>query len=64
MPEHDPDMELNGLAYTVPTWSSAINRAREKTDMAAASYEAKRNLSNSLHGLLEQINITLEVIGQ
>lgn len=64
MPVHDPDMELNGLAYTVPTWTSAIKRACEKTDMMAASLGAKKNLSNSLSGLLDQINITLEVIGE
>lgn len=63
MPAFDPDMEIRGLALTIPTWMSAIARAEKKTDMELASDYAKRQIADSLMQLEKQIHETLEAIG-
>lgn len=63
MPAFDPDMEIRGLALTIPTWMTVIARAEEKTDMELASEHAKRQLAGSLMRLEKQIQKTLEAIG-
>lgn len=62
MPAFDPDMEINGLALTIPTWMASIARAERKTDMTLASEHAKKQLTNSLLRLEAQIRETLEAL--
>ena len=62
MPAFDPDMEIKGLALTIPTWMTAIARAEKKTDMSLASESAKKLLTANLLHLEEQIHQTLEAI--
>lgn len=62
MPAFDPDMEINGLALTIPTWMASIARAERKTDMTLASEHAKKQLTNSLLRLEAQIKETLEAL--
>ena len=63
MPAFDPDMEIRGLALTIPTWMAAIARAEKKTDMSLASEHGKQQLADSLLRLEKQIQQTLEAIG-
>ena len=63
MPAFDPDMELNGLGYTIPTWINRIARAENNTDMLQATETAKGQLADMLKRLKEQIEHTLEVLG-
>lgn len=63
MPAFDPDMEIRGVALTIPTWMAAIARAEKKTDMELASDYAKRQIADSLLQLEKQIHETLEAIG-
>lgn len=60
MPTYDPDMELNGLTLTIPTWNMAITRVMGKTEQATE--RAKQHLSASLKQLRKQIEEMLEVI--
>ena len=62
MPAFDPDMEISGLALTIPTWMASIARAERKTDMTLASESAKKKLAISLRNLEAQIKTTLEAI--
>ena len=62
MPAFDPDMELRGLLFTVPSWIAAIARAEKNTDMEQATMQTKEQLSATLCQLEEQIRLTLEVL--
>ena len=62
MPKYDPDMELNGLSLTIPTWTTAIARAESKSDMALVSDKAKDQVRKSLKYLEDQIQKTLEAL--
>ena len=62
MPAFDPDMELNGLALTIPAWTAAIERAVSKSDMALVSDKAKDQVRKSLNYLEDQIQKTLEAL--
>ena len=58
----DPDMELRGLALTLPTWMNALERARLKTDMGRASDLMKRQLADILNRFRQQIDQMMEVL--
>lgn len=60
MPTYDPDMELNGLTLTIPTWNMAITRVMGKTEQATE--KAKKHLAAGLKELRKQIDEMLEVI--
>ena len=62
MPAYDPDMEIRGLTLTIPTWRSAIIKARSKMQIDKASEQAKRQLKENLMNLDEQIHEVLEVL--
>lgn len=61
MPTYDPDMEVNGLSLTIPTWIIAINRAKKKTEQATEN--GKAQLARSLIRLRDEIDELLEDIG-
>ena len=60
MPAFDPDMDLNGLSLTIPMWTNAIRRARDKMNIRIASIKARRQLTNSLVLIEKQIQESLE----
>lgn len=62
MPAFDPDMELRGLTFTIPTWIMSIERVEQKTNMDLATGRAKDQLAKALRELENQIIHTLEVI--
>jgi len=61
MPTYDPDMEINGLSLTIPTWIIAMNRVKKKTDQATDN--GKAQLARSLIKLRDEIDELLEDIG-
>ena len=62
MPAYDPDMELKGLALTIPTWMNAMTRAKKKTDMNLASHPMKQQLWEILFQFRKQIDQIMEVL--
>lgn len=62
MPEYDPDAEVTGLTLTIPTWSSSIERIRDKTDLTNISPKARDKLKTALSTLQQNINVLLECI--
>ena len=62
MPAFDPDMEINGLALTIPTWINTIARTEKKMNVNIATDKAKEQLAASLIRLQDQISRMLEVL--
>ena len=62
MPAFNPDMELQGLTLTMPTWMMAMDRAVRRSDMTQVSGNAKAELRAALMKLDEQIKTTLEAL--
>lgn len=62
MPAFDPDVELKGLALTIPTWINVIAKAERKIDVDLATDKAKEQLTANLMRLKEQIGSLLEVL--
>ena len=62
MPAFNPDMELQGLTLTMPTWMTAMERAIRRSDMSLVTDEAKDNLRAALMRLDMQIRSTLEAL--
>ena len=59
MPVYDPDADITSLSLTVPFWTSAIIRVREKTDMQSTSREARHKLIDVLSELRNNTNLLL-----
>ena len=51
MPVYDPDAEIVSLSLTIPSWTSSIIRARDASNMAEISQEARLGLKEALTGL-------------
>ena len=62
MPVFNPDMELQGLTLTMPTWMMAMERAIRRSDMTQVTEDAKEDLRSALGKLEEQIKMTLEAL--
>ena len=60
MPPFDPDMELKGLALTIPTWINSIERAVSKTNLDLVSAKTLLHVTNALQKLEWQILLTRE----
>ena len=62
MPVFDPDMEIRGLALTIPTWMNAMARAWSKTDMTLVSDPLKKQLAVILGQFRQQTDQMMEVL--
>lgn len=62
MPAYDPDAEINGLSFTIPTWINMLRRAQNHSDLRLISPTAKGRLQGELHHLEEQIRTILQVM--
>lgn len=51
MPAYDPDAEIVSLSLTIPSWTSSIIRARDASNMAEISQEARLGLRDALISL-------------
>ena len=55
MPAFDPDVDINVLTLTIPSWSSSIHRVRTKTDLSIVSAGAKDRLVTELRLLIQRV---------
>ena len=62
MPAFDPEMELRGLALTIPTWMNAMARAWSKTDITLVSDLLRQQLANILGRFRQQTDQMMEVL--
>lgn len=62
MPAYDPDAELSGLTYTIPSWESSITRVMTVADISKTSAIAKSRLRKELINLRATIDVMLSRI--
>ena len=62
VPAFDPDAEIVGLALTIPSWLSSLERVRKAMDPSIASEKSKQMLSVSLHNIKAEIENMLSLI--
>jgi hypothetical protein len=61
MPRYDPDAEVYGLTYTIPTWARAINRLY-LSDIFEVSDPARIKLNRELENLKGAADALIELI--
>ena len=62
MPAFDPDADINGLALTIPSWSSSIDRVLKRTDLSIISSHAREGLVRQLLSLTDHVSDLLDAI--
>lgn len=62
MPAFDPDAEITGLALTIPSWASSIDRARSKADLSIVSDKARVRLEEALAELQGKVSQMLAAL--
>lgn len=61
-PVFDPDAEINGLALTIPSWCSSMERIRRTIDPAIVSENAKNRLRTGLLLLTNEVQRVEEFV--
>ena len=61
-PAFDPDAEINGLALTIPSWCSSMERVRHTINPDIVSENAKSRLRSSLILLTNEVNKVEEFV--
>lgn len=56
IPEYDPDAQVSGLIYTIPSWISAIERVLMGGNIQLISEQAKKRLAKELYALKESVD--------
>ncbi len=64
MPAYDPDREINGLLYTIPTWVAQIIMTERKAQMDLVTDKAKDNLRTALKFLKNRVEIALSHLNE
>ena len=59
-PEYDPDTQVMGLAYTIPSWVSATNRVLVSDNFHAISKTALKKLCKELSVLNETVELIIK----
>ena len=62
MPAYDPDAEISGLVFTIPSWNSSLSKLRNNADLTITSPGARKKLDLVLSELMNSIRIILHMI--
>ncbi len=62
MPSYDPDAEIQGLTFTIPSWISSMERACRNTDFRKISGKAADDLGSALVSLHKTIAAVAKMI--
>ena len=65
MPKYDPDADILNLIYTIPSWISSIERARNNTDFNNTTMKSNQKLASqiiSLREVLEKLEACLKEV--
>lgn len=62
MPAYDPDAEISGLVFTIPSWISSIDRVRSAANLNSVSDNARSKLEIELLKLKETIDSMLTAV--
>lgn len=63
-PPHDPDAQVNALAYTIPSWVSMIERTFSSSNVEYSSPSARGRLSTELLKLIDTANTVSELLSE
>ena len=61
-PKYDPDAQVTGLTYTIPSWVSAIDRVFMSDNIHNISKDARHSLGKELENLKNVLEALLELI--
>ena len=61
-PAYDPDAEINGLALTIPSWCSSMERVRNTIDPEIVSESAKSRLRSGLTLLTNEVEKVVQFV--
>ncbi|GHV41012.1 hypothetical protein FACS189490_07120 [Clostridia bacterium] len=64
MPKHDPDAQISGLAYTIPSWVSAIDRVFMDSDFCEISKLSRDKLITVLYDLKSIVDAMVMLISE
>ena len=62
MPQPDPDLEINSLALTVPSWIDTMNRVKDKADFIYSSHRSRQNLLAEMWVLMETVDGIIDIL--
>ena len=60
-PAYDPDSQISGLTFTVPSWVSAIEKVIMNTNFSEISAAAREKFSKEIKALKDTIEIILDI---
>lgn len=63
-PKYDPDAQVTGLTYTIPSWVSAIERVFMSDNIHMVSKSARKKLVKELSSLKDSANFMMELISE
>ena len=64
VPKYDPDAQVTGLTYTIPSWVSAIDRIFMNDNIYAVSKTARKKLIKELSVLKETIDLMMDALSE
>jgi len=64
IPCYDPDAQVTGLTYTIPSWVKAIDRVHISENLNQVSRPARNKLSKELINLKSVANALIELIAE
>ena len=65
MPKYDPDADILNLIYTIPSWISSIERARNNTNFNNTTMKSNQKLASqiiSLREILDRLEVCLKEV--
>jgi hypothetical protein len=62
IPKYDPDTQVMGLAYTIPSWANAINRVLISDTLNVVSKTALKKLLKEMSVLNETVEIMMKYL--
>lgn len=63
-PAHDPDAQVTGLIFTIPSWQETLERTALNTDYSTLSVEAYRRLLKALRALAACTNEFIQLMAE
>jgi len=61
-PKYDPDAQITGLTYTIPSWVGAIDRVFMGDNINAVSRPARKKLIKELSSLKDATDLIMELL--
>ena len=64
-PQYDPDAQVNGLTYTIPSWTRMVDRVSTNTNFYEVSSASRNNLITELKKIIVAAdNMAARIVGE